>query len=88
MSKWKNAPNPYKNLGYALALAGTAALFRQVPKNGSILDPSPVHYVLAKMLGIEFDVLNSFRIVYEERTRDVLMVGMEENPGYVMGKNL
>lgn len=90
MSKWKNenASKGYQNFGYALALAGTAALFRQVPRNRSILDPMPVYYVLAKLLGIEYSVLEQFFIVYEQKTKDALLVGIEETAGYVMGKEL
>jgi hypothetical protein len=88
MSKFKNAPNGYQNFGYGIALAATAILLKQVPKNNSVLDPMPVHYVLAKVLGIEYSVLEQFFIVYEQKTRDGLMVGMENTPGYVMGKNM
>lgn len=77
-----------KNLGLALAYVGTGALFKQVPKNNSILDPLPAYWVLAKLLGVPYDEMEGFWVIHERQPAAALTVGLEGTAGYILGKEM
>lgn len=55
-------------------------------KDDSIIDPTPLEYILANILGVDPMWVSYFDSVYRGKLDGMMLVGAEDHPGAVLGQ--